>query len=519
MKISAINLKNIRGFVDTGIIKLSDKINIFIGPNNSGKSTLIKSIYLLQNPAALSGKDIRIGEGKSTVALGISNINEQDIRDNAPLGDPNYFQEVYFDIAGDQVRPYLRHRNSNQHNNNFRLFPNREPNNLIYPFLSKRKVTKFNQLINRENKETINEDFTNLNSKIDRFTNPDLPGTKEFRTYCSDILSFTVSAYASGDGKEAGLTINEFKNISMELMGEGTPNLLALFADLCIADSKIFLIEEPENDIHPAALKYLLDLIIEKSKTNQFFISTHSNIVTKILGAQSDCKIFHVTMVLNDKIPTSSVRYIGESPDDRIAVLREMGYELADFDLWEGYLILEESTTERVIRDFLIPEFTPNLRFKLRTIASKGIDDVTPRFNSFHGLFTFIHLQPAYKNRGWVIVDGDNPGKKEIEELIKTFPSWPKDHFLYFSKENFEEYYPLRFKGKAEAILRMTDKKEKLDEKGKLVQEIIEWTEKDKENAKKEFKKSASEVIDKLSQIDNALKNTLIKGGIGEGSN
>jgi hypothetical protein len=103
-------------------------------------------------------------------------------------------------------------------------------------------------------------------------------------------------------------------------------------------------------------------------------------------------------------------------------------------------------------------------------------------------------------------VDGDDPGKKVIEELRNEFPSWPKDHFLYFNKENFEGYYPLRFKEKADAILGMTDKKKKLDEKGQLVHEIIEWTEQDKENAKKEFKESASEVIEKLSQIHNTLK-------------
>jgi hypothetical protein len=57
-------------------------------------------------------------------------------------------------------------------------------------------------------------------------------------------------------------------------MGEGIPHLLGLINDLCLAENKLFLIEEPENDIHPKALKRLLDLIIQKSQSNQFVIST-----------------------------------------------------------------------------------------------------------------------------------------------------------------------------------------------------------------------------------------------------
>ena len=41
-------------------------------------------------------------------------------------------------------------------------------------------------------------------------------------------------------------------------MGEGVANIVGLLVDLCLAENKLFLIEEPENDIHPKALKGLL---------------------------------------------------------------------------------------------------------------------------------------------------------------------------------------------------------------------------------------------------------------------
>jgi AAA15 family ATPase/GTPase len=46
-------------FEDPGVINLDKRMNIIIGPNNAGKSVIIKALYLLQNASALNGSDIR----------------------------------------------------------------------------------------------------------------------------------------------------------------------------------------------------------------------------------------------------------------------------------------------------------------------------------------------------------------------------------------------------------------------------------------------------------------------------
>ncbi|MBI3234034.1 MAG: ATP-binding protein [Bacteroidetes bacterium] len=124
-------------------------------------------------------------------------------------------------------------------------------------------------------------------------------------------------------------------------MGEGVANILGLIVDLCIADEKIFLIEEPENDIHPKALKTLLNLIIEKSTTNQFFISTHSNIVAKYLGSVSDAKLFNITNNERDsereKLFISRIEVVPNNHEARRRVLEDLGYEF--FRYVEGLAI------------------------------------------------------------------------------------------------------------------------------------------------------------------------------------
>jgi predicted ATP-dependent endonuclease of OLD family len=51
MKVHCLRLKNIRCFDDTGDLLFSPGLNIFVGKNNSGKSTILQAICGLQiNP-------------------------------------------------------------------------------------------------------------------------------------------------------------------------------------------------------------------------------------------------------------------------------------------------------------------------------------------------------------------------------------------------------------------------------------------------------------------------------------
>jgi hypothetical protein len=109
---------------------------------------------------------------------------------------------------------------------------------------------------------------------------------------------------------------------------------------------------------------------------------------------------------------------VENTPENRLRVLKQLGHEVFDFDLFKGYLLLEESSAERIIRDLLIPEFTPSLLGKLKTISCRGVTNVSASFEDFLRLFVFIHSAPAYKGKAWVLVDGgerENHRRPEIK--------------------------------------------------------------------------------------------------------
>jgi len=514
MKIKSIHIKNLKGFVDSGKIDLSPTINILIGPNNSGKSILIKSCYLLQpaNNISESENYIRKNQRKGTVnaasvKIEFDQFTQKYIKVHPQVyHDPSNWQKAV--LIGLEENGSFNSKIYHINNNDFLNLPSitsSEPNNFIYPYFSKRKVVQFNETFNVGHAIKIQENLRELYAKIDRISNSDYPANLEYRKVCKKILGFNVSCSLSDNGKQAGLIVSSAEYIPLDEMGDGTTNLLGLIVDLCIAKDKLFLIEEIENDIHPKALKDLLNLIGDKSENNQFIISTHSNIVTKYLGTKENSKIFQIEMKIRDKMPHSSAKEVKNTPSDRIKVLEDLGYELYDFELWSAYLILEESTAERIIRDYLIPTFVPSLHNKLKTIAAQGVDDLSPRFHDFLRLFIFIHLSDAYKNKAWVYADGDRTGLNSIKNLRKRFKTWNDSHFQNFSQENFEYYYPERFKKKAKKTLAIADKKRKFKSKGKLVNEVIEWTLAEKQLAKKEFRNSAQEIITILKNLDKKI--------------
>jgi predicted ATPase len=508
MWISEIELRNFRSFSDAKI-QLSKGINLIVGSNNSGESSLLRSILWLQQGFSLSETDLRISQDNGYIQLLINDVDEDLL--TLKLGSTACFK---FSILKTTTKLEVINTSGNKKNvvyqdksiYNFNI-SNQEPRNFIYPYLSKRKVIKFEEKINSTTANSVTGNLSNITAKIDRISNPQLPANQEYVRVCESILGFPLTATPSENGKMVAYIVNNHEHIPLDAMGEGVPNLLGLIVDLCISENKLFLIEEPENDVHPKVLKRLLALIMEKSLNNQFIITTHSNIVAKYLGASPNYKLFSVTMEFENRLPTSHIEEVDNTPEARRKVLEELGYEFFDWDLWSGWLILEESSAERIIRDYLIPWFVPELKGRLRTYSANSLSEVETKFRDFDNLFVFLHLQPIYKNLAWVVVDGGDEEAKIIEKLKNKYTrsGWTESNFLQFSEHDFERYYPAQFQPEVDKVLQKPSGKHRQDSKKALLEGVMKWMDEKPEEAKIELKESASEVIEILKKIHYSL--------------
>jgi hypothetical protein len=222
------------------------------------------------------------------------------------------------------------------------------------------------------------------------------------------------------------------------------------------------------------------------------------------LGSNPISKVFEVKISFENRIPGSKIEEVAPDVEARRNLLESLGYELIDVDMWESWLMLEESSAEKIIREYLIPWFLPNLVSKLRTFSARTISELEIKFNDLNNLFVFLNMEPIYKNRVWVIVDYGDKEKEVIDKLkeIYTPSGWKEDNFSQFKEHDFEKYYPEVFQEKVNEILQIGHSLQKLEKKKELREEVERWIESDSSRAKQEFKISAKEVIDTLKEIE-----------------
>jgi hypothetical protein len=505
MKVTSLQISNFRSFVGMEKILLG-QINVFIGANNVGKSSLLRALHLLQQGHGAALPDIRLGSDRANIEIGledISGVKPWGAMKDSVSGIVKIELNSSDRISG-SVSLVLHAASASAPVTGVNPLPNMEPDHFIVPYLSKRKTTHYHEDVKFSNTMRIDTDMSYLSAKLSRLANPQFPEYQRYSDTCKAILGFVVTAVTSPGGQQPGVYLPDRQILPINLMGEGVPNIVSLLIELALSKGKLFLIEEPENDLHPQALKALLELITESSNSNQFVVSTHSNIVVRHLASIPNSRLYSINSEATEMPLRATVREIQPTVQARLEVLRDLGYSFSDFDLWDGWLILEESSAERIIRDYLIPWFAPKLA-RVRTVAAGGVSQVEPTFVDFDRMVRFTHLEEAYRNAAWVRVDGDDDGIKTISKLQNRYPTAHLDQFRCFSKGQFEHYYPIEFEGRVKDALGQPDKQVRREGKSRLLNDVRGWLDENEERGRQALELSAIEIIKDLQSIERQL--------------
>ncbi len=495
---TSVRLRGFRSFDNSGPLPLS-AITVVIGKNNTGKSTLLRAVYQVQEGAPWSDDDVRLGHAEAEVELDFDRLS-LPLFDSTGVADNQVPGKVTLTrMPRGQVSAYITGPDGSERK--FTLAPSVEPGNLIYPSLSGRRTPSPEEQVRREATLSISPIEHNLVSRASVVMSRRTPDGREFEDLCRRVLGDTLDLMTATNGQRLGRAINRQQSIGLDAMGTGVGGVIGLLINLSGAHNKLFLVEEPENDLHPTALKALLDVMVEKSVDNQFLVSTHNGIVLTRLGAANGATVLKTATSDDEQsgIPTTTITRI-DGREGRLEVLRDLGYALADMALGEGWLIFEESSAERLCRQFLIPWFAPNVA-RLNTAAADGTTRVGPLLQNLHEMTLYARLEPAYGQRLWVIADGDETGRDAIATLAGQFSTWPQGRFSTWDQPNFEEFYPEPFVGRAQGILSLSHADKRVA-KRTLLNALIDWIIEDQARAREAFSKSAAGVIAILCRIE-----------------
>ncbi len=351
--INRIILKNFKRF-DSFDVKLNEELNIFIGDNESGKSTILEALDIV-----LSGSRSKVE------SLGLSNlINKSVIEDFFSEGKsynkiPRLEIEVFIDDSGN---PELNGDNnslginsdglclicmpSDEYSSDIRSVLQQEGENFPFEFysiqfntFSGRSYSSFNRYFNHlfiDNTQ-INNDYATKKyiqklyyGKADSGQRSSLEnsyrGLKEgFKENSLKVINkgldyqFSLKSNSKSN-LENDLTITE-DAIEIENRGKGRQCFIKTDFALSRNESTIdtVLLEEPENHL---SQNYTLQLLekIKNSGNKQIFISTHSNMISSRLGLKQ-CIMLNSSGKQSTKlsdIDDSSSRFFMKAPDNNV---------------------------------------------------------------------------------------------------------------------------------------------------------------------------------------------------------
>ena len=226
MKISAVEIKNLKGYEDSGRIEFSPSINLLLGSNNSGKSTIVRSCFLVQPSGGQQqsiltylSKNKRKGTNSTSVKIEFDQADTYYLS----VGDPsNWASPTVEFLLNPGFQILFRPRNDKNNNHGFSLLSSHEPKNFIYPYFSKRKATGFTENFNLNHAVEVKENLQDLYAKVNRISNSDYPANSDYRKACKEIIGLNISCSLSPNGQQAGIIVSNSDHIPLDEMGEGT---------------------------------------------------------------------------------------------------------------------------------------------------------------------------------------------------------------------------------------------------------------------------------------------------------
>lgn len=216
-------------------------------------------------------------------------------------------------------------------------------------------------------------------------------------------LSITVDL-SSNNSWESQLTTN-FNNIPFDQIGKGEQCIVK--TNLALAhshekDKNLILIEEPENHLSHTKLNSLIKQIQVNGNDKQIIISTHSSFVANKLGLES--------LILIDNKKT---KFFNDLPSDTYQYFKKLaGYETLRLILAEKAVLVEGPSDELVFQKLYMQTNDSKLPIE------DGIDVISVQSLAFK---RFLDIANLLEKKVAVITDNDGDYVKNINNKYANY--------------------------------------------------------------------------------------------------
>lgn len=552
----SIKVKNYKCFdSDGGGFERIMPINIIIGKNNSGKSSLIDIIKLLIKTDEDFFKNLR--NDSIPKVLVEHKILEKDIPNGfkSSSSGESILDQYQRKFGLSLIYRHYTYKLGNKGENIFEKFEVDNDHKDVKTFLS--------NFATHLKKPFNDKEFCHIASERD--IQPE--GEKEFKykpngngatNYIQQIINIVhkdsklieiellheLNKIVNPDIKFSRILVQLYtgfweiyfedsnnNRIALSKMGSGIKTILLVLLNLIVRpkienkkrNEYVFAFEELENNLHPALQRRLYDYIKKYSEANStyFFITTHSNIVIDTFGTYENAQMIHV---VNDGKTSSKTNTILSHKDSK-QVLKDLDIRASDI-LQSNGIIWVEGPSDRIYinkwLEIMSPELKEGLHYSIMFYGGRLLSNVTFNYDWFNK-----EIIPLIKinTNAFVIIDRDgnitnakiNETKQRIKDEINFENCWitkGREIENYLSDETInkwllmkhENILKINFKNdiniKLENNISNCNKKIKIkynDKKLPYSKEIIDFIDKDS-MAVLDLKENLTNLISKIKE-------------------
>ena len=411
--LKSISIYGLRGFGEKGIINFSipdsvkegSGLNIIVGPNNSGKTTITEAIKYYN----VDSQSISFSEGKRNAKTNFNvDIKYYDT-------DGSTYEVKTVEDGGSNVKtiadtgalaskiPYCL---PSRRNTDYYMYNNSEMDRYAY---------SINQITNSRNRQS------NLNSydgRIFKWQKERKNFDKVLKKILDKSVDWTIEQNDEGNFYIKIILGNNEIVHTREGIGDGYWSIFTIVDALY--DSKagdIIVIDEPELSIHPALQRKLVKVLEEFSKDRQIIITTHSPFFISI-----DALINGGNLIRTYKDKALNIRTGEINDEDRdyfksvkkdILNPHVMGIEGKEMFFLEDDIVITEGQEDVIFYPIICKKLGIKLNVELFGWGSGGVNNIT------YLLRLLKHL--GYKKLS-AVFDGDQEEKYiEAKNIFKDY--------------------------------------------------------------------------------------------------
>lgn len=302
MPINKVHLQNFTVFKNMTIIP-SDGINILIGENGTGKTHFLKTLYCLSKIRTSEKQDVSIG---SIFGVNSDNLAHENGK-NILLGAIDNSDELLeFSIP------------CNHGKNNYILSEPQQGFNAVY-IPVKDMLTHSKGLLSMVEKYQKFPFDNTLTDIIRRANQWDLKSPPKAAEKILPILEKLMGGTVEIEDEEFYIKKHDGHKINFSVEAEGLKKIGLLWKLLMnenIVEGTVLLWDEPEANLNPKYLPYVVECLLELSRCNvQIFVSTHNYVFAKyfdLLRKDNDELSFHSLYKEEQTVFCETKRYFGD---------------------------------------------------------------------------------------------------------------------------------------------------------------------------------------------------------------